>query len=232
MAACYFFLSRDDFSFDGNSDLVLPKDFSDSLRQILLDQGAHVATLNYDDLLYECFVGTDVFKKHILRDGFFQSNFNIEKHNKLLNSQREGWFLHLHGSPLFVTRNNESQKLTRGELRNIPAEDSTHLVLTNVKHKLSVIESSEILLAYWSLFEEVTKNAKNIVVIGYSGKDIHLNAILSKAPSNASIRVVEWEGSGVKTERLDYWKQHIDHAGIDVVLLTSILDFRDWAKTQ
>lgn len=70
MAACYFH-NRGALFFAGNGDVNLPIGFQESLRAAIMEQGGHVATLNYDDLLYETFVNTAVFQDHRLRDGFF-----------------------------------------------------------------------------------------------------------------------------------------------------------------
>jgi hypothetical protein len=143
-AACYFH-NRDELFFQGDGNINLPIDFKKKLRASIMKAGAHIATLNYDDLLYETFVGTDVFSGHRLRDGFFNGIFDIEKHQTYmdLNPNQEGWFLHLHGSPLFVTQNGVSRKLTRFDLRDQQGIKSTHLVLTNVKYKMSAIGSSD-----------------------------------------------------------------------------------------
>lgn len=231
MAACYFH-NRDELSFEESGNISLPQDFSQSLRQAILDKGAHVATLNYDDLLYEAFVGTDVFNRYKLRDGFSRGTFDIDRQKRCRKAGSEGWFLHLHGSPLFVTRGNSSKKLGRADLPTMQGVDSTHLVLTSIKHKRSVINASEILSAYWGLLEGSAKSVKNIVIIGYAGQDTHLNDILSRVHSDAKIRVVERAEGKEKKERVTYWKEKIYHSNIDVVLMPSILDFQDWVPMK
>ncbi|MFK7871275.1 MAG: hypothetical protein AB8B58_18810 [Roseobacter sp.] len=53
----------------------LPVSFAEPLRDFVRETGPDIVTLNYDDLLYEAFTGTDIFNQHFLRDGFFADSW-------------------------------------------------------------------------------------------------------------------------------------------------------------
>ncbi|PFU24677.1 hypothetical protein COK69_26645, partial [Bacillus cereus] len=74
--------------------------------------------------------------------------------------------------------------------------------LTHVKHKETVISASPLLSAYWDHLEKALIESTEVVLLGYSGFDKHLNALL-RARAPAVVKVVEWEGAGVQQERND-----------------------------
>lgn len=209
----------------------LPDEFSVALRRHIMDNGANIVTLNYDDLLYGCFTDTSVFQHHRLRDGFFHGRFDIETHRRLMKRdvKREGWFLHLHGSPLFLTTDQGPQKLTRPQLRNYGGIDSTHLVLTNVKYKASMIDASEILSEYWKCFAACCAQSEDILILGYGGGDSHLNREIATAPAGCRIRIVQRTCEERDLESLTrYWSERFSDRPLDIVVCESILDFRDF----
>ena len=206
--------------------------FSTALREYVMGSGSNVVTLNYDDLLYDCFNDTEVFQKHRLRDGFFEGTFQIERHDRWIaqDALREGWFLHLHGSPLFLTQRGLPRKLTRPELRGYGGFDSAHLVLTNVKYKSSIIEASEILREYWKRFRQCCGSALDVLVIGYGGGDDHLNEAISKTPDATRIRVVERRGKGRDGNALAAeWGERFDKDNVEIILVEDVMDFRGFA---
>ena len=213
----------------------LPEEFQESLRSFIDAQGAHVCTLNYDDLLYDCFTDTIIFREYKLRDGFFrEGRFDFDRAEALYSmANREGWFLHLHGSPLFVNKQGHPTKITRADLRGFQGTESTHLVLTNVRYKQSAISSSEILSRYWDKLSSLLTEVSNIVLLGYGGGDMHLNnKIALRADRNATIRVVERRSDRLADERKEHWERIIPGREIEIVQEDTILDFRDWNVQQ
>ena len=206
-----------------NPDMKLPTKFADRLRKFVVDEHANIMTLNYDDLLYECFSETEVFRKHLLRDGFFRE-FDLETHI-LMKTSKEGWFLHLHGSPLFANRDGTARKITRAELGSHKGSDSGHLVLTNADSKPSVIVASEVLNAYWEMLNRELRKESKVTLFGYGGGDKHLNRILQNSEGLTRLRIVCRSG---ETNNQLHWQSvfsKIEPSKIEVVELENILDF-------
>ncbi|AGT07642.1 DUF4917 family protein [Paracoccus aminophilus] len=212
-------------------DRRLPEEFAKSLRAWVIRDRPTVATLNYDDLLYECFTETRVFKEHMLRDGFLGGKFDIERHEKLYNPKTEGWFLHLHGSPLFVNRQNAACKITRAKLAEYRGESSVHLVLTNADAKPGVIFGSEILRAYWLKFEALVQRAEEITLFGYGGGDLHLNSLLARTGPQQTIRVICRAGARDDEACRAEWVERLTPKPaklIDVIPCENVLMFNEW----
>ncbi|WP_298907391.1 hypothetical protein [uncultured Aliiroseovarius sp.] len=207
----------------------LPEVFANRFREFVREHRPHIATLNYDDLLYDAYVGYDIASDHLLRDGFFKS-FDFEKHQGYFNSQNEGWFLHLHGSPLFVTRNGIDQKLTRADLGSYRGSEKTHLVLTHAKSKPGAIRSSPILSAYWKELDTILCEPTEVTLFGYGGMDLHLNNLLSNTDDHVVIRVAsrmpEDEGKCIED-----WRKRIRNKDIpneNFIFVGSLMDFDQW----
>ena len=206
----------------------LPEDFIAPLCVFLMDSKSHVATVNYDKLLYGEMVDRGVLHRfEYLVDGMWDGGFergNLER----LHGNDFGYYLHLHGSPLFVNSVNPVKK-QRHELTIGSGFVGRHIVLTHVKHKLSVISSSVVLSAYWDYLDFSLSESEEIIVFGYSGDDVHLNQKLklyTNDPSR-STRIVEWSGSGDAAVRTRFWKRKLgDH--IDLIQMDNILEFSDW----
>ena len=208
----------------------LPEEFANHLRKFVCDSGPDIVTLNYDDLLYEAFSGTPVFANHFLRDGFFDGELDFATHEGYFDANREGWFLHLHGSPLFVTREGEPKKITRDKLADYAGENSFHVVLTNADSKPSVIESSSILTQYWQKLDELLRDAEKITLFGYGGEDKHLNRLVG-LNNTAHIRVVCRSGDRTEEELDGKWRHLLratDEQKTEIVALKKLTDFVDW----
>lgn len=208
----------------------LPVAFADQLRKFVRSDRPHIATLNYDDLLYECFTETDVFQEHMLRDGFF-AEFNIERHREFHDSNKEGWFLHLHGSPLFVNRNGSPRKIMRSQLSDYAGNNSVHLVLTNAKSKPAVISNSQILSEYWNELAKILTKPTQVTLFGYGGGDLHLNELLAQTSSATEIRVVCREGSKTRDQAERFWHEALSSKAKDkikVKQVQNLIDFDDW----
>ncbi|CAJ1838161.1 hypothetical protein HLBENOHH_02024 [Aeromonas dhakensis] len=211
-----------------NYDGFLPPRFEQYLIEFIKDTCSHVATLNYDKLLYSAFIDNGIFNGYdgYLVDGMLDRGFSAgaleRKHNNDF-----GYYLHLHGSPLFVNRNRNIVKLPRGDLSLNCSEASEHIVLTHVKHKPSVIAASDVLSAYWDYLRFALSEVEEIILFGYSGLDNHLNSLLRPYLNVTTLRVVEWSGAGEQIDRESYWRR-IFGKNVTVVRLNNITNFTQW----
>ncbi len=207
----------------------LPTNFAKSFRNFVREHRPHIATLNYDDLLYEAYVGHDIAEGHLLRDGFF-GEFDFDRHKRLFKPKKEGWFLHLHGSPLFVTREGVDRKLTRAQLREYNGAEKTHLVLTHAKSKPSAIRSSTILNAYWQELDRILSKPTEVTLFGYGGMDLHLNRLLSETDDHVKVRIA----SRTPTKKRDArkgWNKRIRGKDIpkeNFIFLDNLMRFDQW----
>lgn len=210
-----------------SSDQTLPGSFVTPLVDFVNDTKSHVAVLNYDNLLYDAFVQTKVLDGYhgSLIDGFLKSGFaseNLERHN----ASQHGWYLHLHGSPLYIG----NKKLMREDRQALKPTENSHIVLTHVKHKPLIIESSNILSEYWRHFDEALDESDRVVLFGYSGCDTHLNDRLHLRCQGKTIHVVEWRGKRESAKRRQYWKSKLKDCDIKLQQLNNILQFINWKR--
>lgn len=211
------------------SELRLPDAFVQPLCRFISETKSHVATLNYDDLLYQPMIDAGVLRGYSgnLIDGLTNTGFQRQNLHRL-HPNSLGWYLHLHGSPLFFDGNNgRVMKMPRNQLGHNQAMESTHLVLTHVRHKPTIIGASTLLSAYWDYFERALAEAEEICVMGYSGFDSHLNLLLQRFAEEIPVRVIEWEGAAPDVNRLDYWRSKVGNVA-DLVRMESILEFDAW----
>lgn len=213
---------------------ALPQAFFRNLHDWIVDSRSHIATLNYDSLLYSSFIGTDLFQGYsCLIDGFLGS-FSPENLNRQ-RPKRQAYYLHLHGSPLFHTRPNGALK--KGALNDIHAlmgTDSAHIVLTHVAHKQSVISASPILSEYWKRLEEAMSEVESLILFGYGGADKHLNFLIQKHFRGKDVQIVERKTPSRRTEegcskRGKEWRAMLGE-GPKIIssFHDSILDFDNW----
>jgi hypothetical protein len=205
----------------------LPAEFVGPLASFLGDTRSHVATLNYDRLLYDaiCQEGLVGGYDGALVDGMTKAGFKRENLERRFGKEF-GYYLHLHGSPLFYG-DVDAKKLGRNQLKMETECDRPHIVLTNIKHKMSVIESSEVLSSYWAAFGGALAESEEVILIGYAGEDEHLNQRVKSSFSGKPTRVVEWIGAGPEDEREAYWKEKLG-AQTELIQLDNILEFTDW----
>jgi hypothetical protein len=163
---------------------VLPEGFADALAAFLRASGSHVATLNYDNLVYQPLIDREVLHGYdgALCDGFYTTGFAQENLERRYG-RSFGYYLHLHGSPLFVDRREATVKLGQGEPPRQEDAVGSHIVLTHVRHKASVIAASRLLSTYWQYFAQAIQESEEIILLGYSGFDEHLNLLLRYAAS-------------------------------------------------
>ena len=209
---------------------ALPEPFIDSLASYLADTRSHIATVNYDNLLYQKLIEVGILHGYDgpLVDGFYV-NQGVFRANQLerIWGNNFGYYLHLHGSPLFIDNHGVPTKQRQGfGDENIP---TPHLVLTRVKHKRSVIANSYLLTTYWDYFERGLSESKRILIFGYSGLDTHLNEVITKYSRGREIIVIEWSGAGSKKSRSAYWRQQLK-VRVGLILMENILEFTDWER--
>lgn len=207
----------------------LPEGFVEPLVEFVKKTKSHVATLNYDKLLYSAFIDHDIFNGYsgYLVDGMTLNQGFHEDNLERLYGRDFGYYLHLHGSPLFINRNGKIIKLSREDLNIDTDKIGRHIVLTHVKHKPKIIAASEALSAYWNYLQFSISEVEEVVVIGCSGLDEHLNSLLRPYLNNIGVRVVEWEGVGDQRERETYWEEKLGKQ-VDLTRLGDITEFRDW----
>ncbi|MDZ4298795.1 MAG: DUF4917 family protein [Moraxellaceae bacterium] len=211
-------------NYEGN----LPDVFETHLIQFIKTTLSHVATLNYDKLLYSSFIDNDVFNGYrgYLVDGMLDQGFSSEYLERKYGNSF-GYYLHLHGSPLFINRNQEVVKLARHQLTEERNEASEHIVLTHIKRKPSVIAASQVLSTYWDYLQFALSESEEIILFGYSGLDVHLNVLLRPYLNSKPLRIVEWSGAGDQGVREAYWQTTLGQAVV-VTRLDNISEFIDW----
>jgi hypothetical protein len=208
------------------SDYTLPDEFLEPLSNYIKDTKSHVVTLNYDNLLYDGFKSKSVLDGYDgpLIDGFWASCGFDEKHLDRYNIKRHGWYMHLHGSPLFI-----GNKKAMGPNRDfLNPEHESHIVLTHVEHKPLIIASSHILSSYWRRLEKAFEESDQIILFGYSGLDKHLNERIKLRKNEKELLVVEWSGNGDKEVRRLYWEEKVGFSRLELVHLDNILEFTKW----
>ncbi len=251
-------VAYDLFSYDLPSDKTeLWTTFLEALIPYIIESKSHIATLNYDDLIYDKIVeGITINDKRYkpsqaqggnyglapyVRDGFqSRGRFAPDTFNWDGDS---GQYLHLHGSPLFLTEEDgeTSQKIRRSELSESNNTAHRHIVLANRKDKTSIIRRSDILSDYWDeRLPACISEASEIILFGYSGEDDHLNDLIKEARGDTPIVVIEWENAlhrlrdndaVIDNDQVmspqDYWDMCLGQS-VKLIQLENILTFTEW----
>lgn len=207
------------------SNLRIPDDFSGTFSQWINSTKSHVATLNYDNLLYDAFKTTKILNGYsgTLLDGFWSDGFKDERLDRH-NIQTKAWYLHLHGSPLFV-----GNRKLMGEERSIQFPDeNSHIVLTHFSHKPLIIATSEILNSYWRRLDIAMDESEEIILFGYAGSDQHLNKRITARKNLKTLKIVEWHGSGERKERMAFWRKCTGFDKFELLQYENILNHRNW----
>jgi hypothetical protein len=213
--------------------------FMENLAGFIDSSRSHVAVLNYDNLLYDALTREKILDgyKGALIDGFHYGGFHVENLNRNY-PERLGWYLHLHGSPLFIG----NKKLMRSDRNQLDPTHASHIVLTHVKHKSSIIDASPILSEYWKRLDQAFDESAQIILFGYSGFDTHLNhrivsgAVSSFAVLRKPVHIVEWDGGQPANkwsrmqvdEREGFWKKQLPGCDVTLHHLRNILEFKEW----
>ncbi len=224
--------------------------FIKSFIKFVVDTRSHVATLNYDDLLYEKIVngvciedewyipsrGPNGRGAPFVRDGFINGRFAPASFEWAGGS---GYYMHLHGTALFASRDGQNIKLERNEVDFTPETARRHIVLANRRTKSEIIKQSEILSDLWeNRLLHCISDAQDIILFGYSGLDDHLNEKLIEAEDKTKW-IVEWRGSkhydqdtevteGDPIDAQTFWANAVGENS-KVLQLENILSFRDWS---
>jgi hypothetical protein len=212
-------------------DGQLPAAFLNPLVEFVRRTRSHVATLNYDKLLYGAFLDARLMGGYFdttLVDGMVREGFSSEALERRYGNTF-GYYLHLHGSPLFFDDRGIARKRERHELNPFSPEGSDHIVLTHVRHKRSVIGASPVLSAYWTYLNFCLTESVEIVVFGYSGDDLHLNDVIAAYAQTRPVLVVEWSGQAVpQNNRWWFWTQKFKTQNLRHVYMANVLDFTQW----
>lgn len=206
--------------------------------------GSTIATLNYDWLLYLAFNESGTFRS--LVDGFWKGGvFSPRECTNSKGNMAYGWFLHLHGSPLYfndtqgtVCKRNVNWKLDTDDKWKqhqnwIDSTSESHLVLTHPYFKDTIIQRSKVLRKYWREFDNSLKGNDRVIIIGYGGQDPHINRTihnnLEKHP-NKKAEIIEWDAnrSYDSTLRKLYWQAmfEVKHPEqIIINLMPNILEY-------
>ena len=210
----------------------LPAEFSSPLCDFVRTSQSHVATLNYDGLLLKSFRNAELFSGPLpsLRDGFVEGTFS--RTNLFRETETGGWYMHLHGCPLFRSKGLEKfEKLSEITLnRNTSrlVNVGQHIVLTHAQQKPSVISGSALLETYWEFLRLAIDEASEVLVLGYSGNDNHLNRLIAQRAAEKPIRVIEWLGAGTAAIREPFWKTQLGGNNVTLVQKENVLLFTDW----
>lgn len=211
-------------------DLTLPGEFVCPLIAFIRDTRSHVATLNYDALLYRPMISEQILRGYNgwLVDGF-QEQRGFSSENLDRRGARDfGFYLHLHGTSLY--HDDEDGAIRKKSLPDEPSGSTTlrrHIVLTHIKHKPAVIAASPVLTEYWHRLDQAIEEAAEILVVGYSGFDVHLNRVIARWPKKP-VQVVEWDGTGTQSNRENYWELRLGRRPQRVQRLPNILTFNGW----
>lgn len=209
--------------------------FVKHLVSFIYKSKSHVATLNYDSLLYAPFneiqmVDGESIKlcdgyNGTLLDGYTSSTGFSAGNMRRFSKSEKSFYMHLHGSPLFVEEGqNKVTKLTRWNLPKENGARRSHVVLTSGSFKPMVISESKVLRMYWEHLLIAIEEAVEIILFGYSGGDSHLNSIIRERRDGRPVRVIERSHND---DRTSYWEEFL---GPDVSVLSydNILDFNRW----
>jgi len=213
-----------------NTNSSLPQSFKDPLIDFVKRTKSHVATLNYDKLLYEAFISTNVcngFNGYLL-DGFTDKLGFSSSNLVRLYGNNFGYYMHLHGSPLFKDVGSKTEKLSRWQISTSNNFANKHIVLTHIPHKPSVITSSEVLSTYWNYLIFSLSEVKEIILFGYSGCDTHLNKILKVHADKKNKTVIEWDGDGETNQtRQKFWDEELGQ-NVTLKRMPDITKFTSW----
>lgn len=246
------FIAKVSFHFHRFDSSLLPTeyfDFVNGLSQFIRKQPSHLATLNYDNLLYLPLIENSIldgYNGHLI-DGFHSSGFNSKNLVRVgRNRKKLGWYLHLHGSPLFyLDAQGRTKKYSQTFLENsfnLPTPRKRHVVLCHTKDKPQVIADSRLLQSYWRYFSKALKQSNVIYIFGYGGADEHLNKEISswielqiEQENDFFVKIVEWKDPLVTlVDRKKFWAEKFSTEeftaskdDIKIKRLENILQF-DW----
>lgn len=219
--------------------------FIAGIAEYIRNNESHLITLNYDNLLYQPLIEEEVLAGYdgYLLDGF--TGLTFDESNMIRHRKGRGWYIHLHGSPLFYNDGNSIKKLRQEWLDESfdPANIlRRHIVLSHTKLKPEIISGSPLLSSYWDFFGQALSESDFLLVIGYGGADIHVNKKISdwiirrkKLRLDIYILIIERRDGRTNEDRMSFWKRRFDPKSIlkkaDLTLqrMDNILQF-DWTN--
>ncbi len=225
-------------------DVKISDEFKANFALFVRHNSAHVATLSYDDLVSQMILdeslhvddlGSSYGPTFTLVDGFCGTPLKFSERNlvRLYDSSNHSWFMHLHGSPLYVQNGSQVNKLKKSEIDETLSQDpevlGSNIVLQHFDVKAEIITQSNLLASYWTYFNRALSESNEVVFFGYSGFDKHLNILIDifLGRDGTTVKVVEWSGSKNSKE---YWKGKLKNGtdeNIEHVPLDSIMEF-EW----
>lgn len=208
----------------------LENEFLNPLSNFLHTTYSNIAVLNYDGLLYLGLQNKGIFQPlyqdTFLVDGFLNKGFSEQHLRRTYN--KFGYYMHLHGSPLFITNPGRCiVKMSRSSLLASSDVILNHIVLTHIRHKPMLISSSDLLSTYWKFLIQAINESNELLLFGYSGEDAHLNEVIRSHAADINIRIVEWDGAGIYSDRADYWNKKL-LGNCQLIHLPNILSFTSW----
>jgi len=210
--------------------------FLEKLKNYILNHATHLITLNYDKLIYDRFsVNQEImfFDKGRLMDGFLVNSGGFTP--SCLWDSSIGYYIHLHGSPLFYT-DLQNGIINKSKFEEYNADISNlnylqeHLILCATKLKPQQISNSPLLRLYWDFFQSTLRQSEKIILFGYSGNDIHVNDEIANA-RNKEIIIIEYSNQNMeRAERQKDWARKLNRPdnyfnSNNLIWLDSILDY-------
>jgi hypothetical protein len=212
------------YDFNNESSNLFYINFISGLVDFLKSHACHVATLNYDKLLYKPFVINEILKGYdgYLIDGVWnESDGYQDEHMRRNNEKKLGWYLHLHGSPIYYSKQN---KIFKFDYDN-PFDDKAtfnHLVIGPTKVKPYLIIESELLSSYWNYFQRALEESETLILFGYSGNDKHVNKICSNCDNLKNIIIVEHnhnnESEEASDNREEFWSGQLGKSNSKILI--------------
>lgn len=138
--------------------------------------------------------------------------------------RRQAWYMHLHGSPLYIG----NRKLMGGDRADLSPNADSHIVLTHVRHKPLIIISSNILSEYWQRLGRALGESDRSVLVGYSGYDEHLNELIQSRLGDKKIKIVERGSHETQKSRERFWNSKFTKCDVHVTTVDNLLDFTGW----
>jgi hypothetical protein len=228
---------------DYNGDQTQLNPLLEDLKFFINHNYTHIATLNYDKLIYGNFIDTEIMDGYNgeLVDGFYSSGFHPHNLTRAFGRQF-GWYLHLHGSPLFYTC-TKTGAYKKTQLKDSKADRKTqglreHIVLCNTNLKSSQISQSDVLLTYWYYFRAALDKSDTVIIFGCSGDDFHVNKEISdwfrnsNNHQNKKIKIIEYADSKFTQEqRQQFWSSALNlsnkyFSNKNLIRLPSILKYQ------
>jgi len=235
-AAKYF------FDYQANEEYEQFNNFIDALcNYIKSGQTCHIATLNYDKLLYKPLIDRKILSDYdgFLVDGMYVKKGGFDFENLIPKwGNNFGWYLHLHGSPIFYT--GENRVINKEHIFTLPSHYShnghlhNHIVLASTEVKPYLIAGSMLLDYYFQFFTYALSSSDNLLLFGYSGLDRHVNLAIKERLVNddtfpVDIHIIEWGGDKNQRERADFWKKTVGSnnykKNINLRLMDNILEY-------